>query len=256
MIGVEGNPNTVNLTYSNDPNQEEGGTPGDEPSKDSPVGVTPDHETRTYVTGIELIKVDPEGQRLTGAEFKLEGEKLNKVGVKTESFEADPEGTYWKLTDGSYTTDDPTSEGMDTSKYEDTTTKYTRTVNEKFVETSESVTATGTVGEDGVLRFEGLSAGNYTITELTAPDGYNKLSGPIEVTITWTAPVAPSTDCTWTTKSGSIVDGIVQIEIENNAGTELPSTGGMGTTVFYLLGGVLVLFAVVLLVVKRRMKAE
>ena len=47
--------------------------------------------------------------------------------------------------------------------------------------------------------------------------------------------------------------GVFSITVENNAGTELPSTGGMGTTIFYVLGSVLVLAAVVLLVTKKRM---
>ena len=56
---------------------------------------------------------------------------------------------------------------------------------------------------------------------------------------------------------GAVIDdGIVKITIENQSGTELPSTGGMGTNVFYVLGGVLVLAAVVLLVTRKRMSSR
>ena len=73
----------------------------------------------------------------------------------------------------------------------------------------------------------------------TAPAGYNPLTAPVEVKV-----AGSSTD---TTKLS------VTAEVENKTGTTLPSTGGMGTTVFYVLGAVLVLGAVVLLVTKKRM---
>lgn len=260
VIGVEGNPNEVTLTYSNDPNVKDDGDPEnpDKPTPDSPVGETPKEETRTYVTDIELIKVDPQGNRLTGAEFKIEGTKLNTVLVRTDVYTEDENGAYWKLKDGSYTTDDPSAEGMDQSKYESTTTKYTKTVKTTTIEKTENVTYTGTVGNDGVLRFEGLSAGTYTITEIKAPDGYNLLKDPITVTIGFTVPEAPSTECTWTYTGTDIVNGTNtnHVTVINQSGSELPSTGGMGTTLFYIVGGILVLAAVVLLVTKKRMSAE
>ena len=266
VIGVAGNPNEVILTYSNNPNITDNGTEGnpDKPTGSSPTGVTPKDETRTFVTGIEILKVDPEGKRLTGAEFTIKGTKLNQVLVSKQNFTESADGTYWLLTDGSYTSVDPDAEGVDTSKYADTTKKYAMTVSTEVVTVAENVTATATVGQDGVLRFDGLSAGEYEITEIKAPDGYNLLSAPIIVTIKWTAPVTGSTDCTWTatgTLKGenipvNTVNGSFQITVENSAGTELPSTGGMGTTIFYVVGGIIALGAVVLLITRRRMSAE
>ena len=262
VIGVEGNPNEVFLTYSNDPNVKDEGTPGnpDKPKEDSPIGVTPKEETRTYVTGLEVIKVDALGNRLTGAEFKLEGTKLNTVLVRTDVFAKDEKGTYWKLKNGSYTEIDPSNDGIDNTKYESTTVKYSKTVTTNKIIKAENVTYTGTVGADGVLRFEGLSAGTYTITEIKAPAGYNLLKDPIHVTIGFMAPAsdAASQDCTWTYTGTDVVNGTNtnQVTVTNQAGSELPSTGGIGTTIFYVIGSVLVLAAVVLLVTRKRMNRE
>ena len=91
----------------------------------------------------------------------------------------------------------------------------------------------------GAAFFEGLADGTYYLVETKAPAGYNQLTGPQEVK------VAGST--TDTTKLS------VTAEVANNTGTLLPSTGGMGTTIFYVLGFVLVVGAGVLLVTKKRM---
>lgn len=261
VIGVAGNPNKVKLTYSNNPNVKDDGSHEneDKPNDKDPVGTTPEIETRTYVTAIELIKVDSQGNRLTGAEFKIEGTKLNTVLVRTDVYTEAEDGTYWKLKNGSYTTTDPNGNGVSKDTYESTETKYSKTVKTEKKEIKENVSCTATVGADGILRFEGLSAGTYTITEIKAPDGYNLLANPITVTIAWTAPSGTSTDCTWTVTSpadAAVKDGIVTLTIENKAGAELPSTGGMGTTIFYVLGSVLVLAAVVLLVTKKRMSTR
>ena len=252
VIGVEGNPNEVKLDYSNNPNEESNGTPEnpDKPDDKDPTGKTPEDITYTYVTDLIIIKVDPNGNRLEGAEFTLTGDKLNKIIVEKEVFTEDANGTYWKLTDGTFTTDDPTTEGMDQTKYESTTVKYTKETVTEVVTTSETVTATATVGSDGVVKFEGLSAGTYTITEIKAPDGYNLLDEPLTVTITWTAPKEGSTECTWTYSDPAVGNTVT---IVNQAGTELPETGGIGTTMFYIIGSILVLTSVVVLVTKKRM---
>ena len=74
---------------------------------------------------------------------------------------------------------------------------------------------------------------------LMAPTGYNMLKEPVTVDV----------------KGSDTVVGSLTVteEVSNQSGTELPSTGGMGTTLFYVLGGVLVAAAVVLLVTKKRM---
>lgn len=93
---------------------------------------------------------------------------------------------------------------------------------------------TFTTVENGDIVIWGVdSDSDYSLVEVTPPNGYNALSGPVSVTV----------------KS----DSVTRAEIENNTGDELPSTGGMGTTLFYTLGGLLAAAAVILLVTKKRM---
>ena len=120
--------------------------------------------------------------------------------------------------------------------------------------------------DSGVIIVKGVKSGDYVIKEVTAPAGYNKLTAPVTVKAAKTGETSTHT-IVYLDENGDIVnketDKEVKVDIEaiaatvlvvvNKAGTELPSTGGMGTTVFYVLGSVLVLGAVVLLVTKKRM---
>ena len=85
----------------------------------------------------------------------------------------------------------------------------------------------------GVLVFEGIDADDYTLVEIDAPDGY----------------VLP------TAGENVTVDGNKEVAVTNTLGEKLPETGGMGTTLFYTVGGLMVVAAVVLLVSKKRMGA-
>ncbi len=121
--------------------------------------------------------------------------------------------------------------------------------------------------ETGKFKILGLDAGEYYLTETAAPSGYNKLAGPIKVVVSSTQDTTDQTKLTGSVvyhsydkkESGYAAEGTNvsntndEIKVLNNSGTELPSTGGIGTTIFYAVGGVLVLAAVVLLVVKKRM---
>lgn len=251
------NVNDVYLLYSSDPNFEY--EPGDEPPVPPndpsypPVGETPKEEVRTYTTTLELIKTDPIGDRLSGAEFTLTGESLNTVRVETETFTLDENGTYWLLKDGSYTTTDPNgtinNAPVDKDKYASLTDKYSKQTNVEFVEKSNgTVTVTATVGQDGVLRFEGIPSGDFVIKEIKAPEGYNMLKEEIEVTVSFDAATE-----TFSYEGAVDADGRGQITVINQAGSELPSTGGIGTTMFYVIGGVMAVAALILLVAKKRM---
>ncbi|MDD6319568.1 MAG: SpaH/EbpB family LPXTG-anchored major pilin [Oscillospiraceae bacterium] len=104
--------------------------------------------------------------------------------------------------------------------------------------------------EAGKVTVKGLDADTtYWLEETHAPDGYNKLPGRVEVKIVKTNLTTSMTGDTWATGNGGV-------QITNNAGTELPSTGGIGTTIFYVVGSILVLAAVVLLITKKRMSED
>ena len=92
--------------------------------------------------------------------------------------------------------------------------------------------------KDGEASFDGLANGIYHLVETKAPAGYNQLTEAVPVTV----------------NGGTTETALTVTErVENQAGTLLPSTGGMGTTIFYVLGAVLVVGAGVLLVTKKRM---
>lgn len=101
-----------------------------------------------------------------------------------------------------------------------------------------------TTDETGSFYMEGLDAGTYYLVETAAPAGYNKLAGAVAIEIVGATTNEENETLEYTT---------VERKVLNQSGTELPETGGMGTTLFYILGSVLVVAAVVLLVTKRRM---
>lgn len=102
--------------------------------------------------------------------------------------------------------------------------------------------ATFVTPESGKLDIDGLDLGTYYLRETKAPEGYNLLADPIVIKIE--------------DKAGdNALEPVVEIpveHVENSSGVELPSTGGIGTTIFYALGGLLAVGAVVLLVTKKR----
>ena len=140
--------------------------------------------------------------------------------------------------------------GIDESNRE-----YAQVANGKLTGwTKEKTEATKLVsGDDGMIAVEGLDADTYYLEETKAPGGYNKLAGPVKVEISHTVSVEGA-DMTHTLKQDTTV--VEKVEIENKSGTELPSTGGIGTTIFYVLGSILVIGAVVLLIAKKRMSAS
>lgn len=130
-----------------------------------------------------------------------------------------------------------------------------------------------TVDENNPLStftFKGLDDGKYKLTETVTPSGFNTID-PIEFTVTadhnvsWegeerttilTSLNGTPTQAGLITFTPSVDTGTLSTNVVNKSGSTLPETGGMGTTIFYVLGGVLVLAAVVLLVTKKRMRSE
>lgn len=119
----------------------------------------------------------------------------------------------------------------------------------KSGETAVEMKSADTTGKFNIV---GLDAGTYVLKETTVPAGYNKCA---DVTVVIKATHAENADQVSATTTLS-EDSNVTNEIENKQGSTLPETGGIGTTIFYVLGGMLVVCAVVLMVSKKRMSAE
>lgn len=228
-IGLDGQKNTVYLEYSNNPNWDGTGTPD--------TSKTPEDKVVAFTYELDLTKVDKTSQAaLTGAKFKLQatdGEHANKYAVLTAV--ADTSGAY-KVTSWVDSADDATA----------------------FENASGNTFA-----------VIGLDSGKYNLYETAAPAGYKVPTDPftLEITATtennqdWDSFEANNALTALTIKvgtadavAGDLTDGTVSAKIENTSGSTLPSTGGIGTTIFYVAGGVLVVGAGVLLITKKRAK--
>lgn len=251
----KGNKNTVKLTYSNNPNVESKGE--NEPDSTDPVGETPEHVTVTYSTKLQLTKVNgaDHNEKLEGVEFQITGTSIKTAVSKGEYFKQDAAGTYYQLKDGTFTETDPTPETG--SKYVSTSVKYAKVTDTTEQTNMQKVTASGTTDKNGLITFEGLGAGTYYITELKTKSGYNLLTAPITVVITATP---GTTSCTWTATMNGVnatfEENMVKLTVENNKGSVLPITGGIGTTIFYVIGGLLVCGAVVMAITKKKLSVE
>lgn len=112
-------------------------------------------------------------------------------------------------------------------------------------DSAESVKASViTTPDDGKFTITGLDSDTYYLEEIVAPAGYNTLSGPVKVVINDKGEVTYNETSTGTVK------------VLNKTGAELPSTGGMGTTLFYVIGALLVVVAGVLLATRKRMSGR
>ena len=144
-----------------------------------------------------------------------------------------------KLSDAKFVLKNSNDENAKYYKYtaamEDTPAKV------EWVESKEDATEV-TTNKEGTAFFNGLKNGEYYLEATAAPNGYNMLTQPVKVVIVGSD-----------TEIGNLT---VTAEVENNTGLVLPETGGMGTTLFYVMGGLLAIGAAVLLVVKKRMNIE
>lgn len=187
------------------------------PRNESEAGKTPDDTVIVFTYKIEATKVDGETKKgLEGVTFRI----YKMIG---------DENWYAQVEDGKLN-------------------GWVKTANNNCVLTS---------GKDGKFSLAGLDDGTYFIEEITPLPGYNSID-PVEIQVNGNTNNGQSgngatselTSVTFTV--GETTENA--ITIVNNAGTTLPSTGGMGTTVFYVVGGGLMAVAVVLLVTKKRME--
>ena len=222
VVGGIGNPNEVDLEFSNNPNTDS-------------TGETPKDIVTSFTYRLNVTKVD---------------------GNKPETGLKDARFALYRLVNGTekeYVTIDADNK---VSGWQDTLP--TVTINQG---TAEEKTVNGNIVTDvnGKMSVIGLDAGTYYLTECVAPDGYNLLDKDVKIKITavYSDDGKTITDLTVTvddvkTTDGDVASGELEVIVENFSGIELPSTGGIGTTIFYTLGGLLAVGAVVLLVTKKR----
>ena len=120
------------------------------------------------------------------------------------------------------------------------------------VKSGETAVEMTSADSTGVFNIKGLDAGTYVLKETTVPSGYNKCADTTVVIKATHTENASGASATTTLSSDSNVTNI----IENKQGSTLPETGGMGTTIFYVIGAILVIGAGVVLITRKRMSAS
>ena len=272
VIAGDTNINKVVLDYSNNPNSNWDPDEENPEEPNPPYGTTPEDEVELVTTELVIQKTDGEGKNLAGAGFTLTGD-VNDIRITTTArfTRDDVNGIYYELTDGTYTTTSPDTTNIDTDKYVKATDGSYPKYNLKYVQDTEEVKSNtettkviAWVDESGQLVFSGLGAGNYTLTESTTPVGYNTIE-PINFTIKYIPRDTPTEELEEGQSVGFYVSesnypitlgtekNNLMTTVVNNSGAVLPSTGGIGTTIFYVLGSILLIGAGVLLVTKRKM---
>lgn len=234
VIGRNGQTNAVYLEYSNNPNVSYNPDTSDD-NEDTPndedKGKTPEDKVIVFTYELDVTKIDKAtNAKLAGAKFTLQNS----------------DGKYAKIS----------STGQTVLAWVDAP------------ETDPSGTTTLVSDTDGLFKVIGLDDGVYTLTETEAPTSeYNKLSAPLTLTITATTANTQNEDADGTelvslkltgtgldyTATDADKHGIVKMDVANSKGSTLPSTGGIGTTIFYVLGGTLVVGSGIALVTKKRL---
>ncbi len=236
-IGLDGNPNSVDLQFSNDPN-------GDG------LGRTTEDTVIVFTYELDGTKVDGENEdtKLEGAEFVL----FNGGHTRVAHIE-NGKLVGWVALPGGYDSD--TYQQIPYETWE----TFNRTTNVIMTSAAE-----------GVFGVSGLDDGTYHLMEIKAPNGYNLLEEDVQLVIEATTAngqnwngVANTALTALTIKvdqgnaeGGNLGTGAVNVTVRNNQGATLPETGGMGTTLFYIIGGLLVVGAGILLVVRIRMRSH
>ncbi len=218
QIGGDGNSNTLKLTYSNNPNNDD-------------EGHTPDSDVTVFTFKIIVNKVDENNDPLANAGFTLYKVSKADAVAGVTGVDAAAKNAAWAA-------------------------KAIKTLTTTAVAPSGSEVASQ-------FNFEGLDDGYYVLCETTTPAGYNTWNpqafkveashDKTRITALAGTKLNNGDTITFTPDTGA---GSLTTTIQNQSGSTLPSTGGMGTTILYIAGSILVLGAVIFLVTKRRMKAE
>lgn len=188
------------------------------------TGETTHSTTRTYVWDMKVVKFT---------------KKLSSENVETEVTLAGAEFVLYRDNKG-------------TKEYvtADANNKVTGWVQAADVSEVPAGATVFTTPADGTFTISGLDSGTYYLKEIKAPAGYNMLKDAIAVTINTTINAETNVGTATLTYHDSSAD---KVKVENQTGTELPETGGVGTTIFYIIGSLLAVGAVILLVTRKRM---
>ncbi|MBR3421493.1 MAG: isopeptide-forming domain-containing fimbrial protein [Ruminococcus sp.] len=221
-IGSAGNKNKYNVTFANDPTWFDDGAGGTQPDT-PPTGTTPEKVNTVFTYKLVVNKVKSDNTALTGADFDLEKWIKNDSGTETYNSE---KGNWVSVTE------------INTGTGAVNPTKTGSTAGSTF-------------------EFKGIDDGIYKLHEATTPDGYNT----IDDIIFTVAPIADgdlpdNITLGSATFSCSDSEGSISGNVVNKTGVTLPTTGGVGTTIFYIIGGLMISGALVLLIVKKRMSIK
>lgn len=232
VIGQTGNLNIVDLNFSNNPY-------GDGEGKTGP------DEALVFTFGIDVDKHNKlnADEKLNGAEFVLYRRQVEPDNTLTLNFVVAENGVFkeWLPVTG-------VVQGATTaSTWENVKAELTEAELAK-------ITLTTTAG--GEIKIAGLDVHTYHLLETKAPDGYNLPHDPVIISMASDKDSNNNINMTYQVDSGAVKNpnqGFAEVSIGNGKGNTLPSTGGMGTTLFYVIGGLLVVSAAVLLITKKRM---